>query len=68
MASTRKMKYEDAEEGKWIFPRRKGYFMSCCDCGLVHRLDFRINNKHIEFRAFRENGRTGQRRRWLKRY
>lgn len=25
---------------EWIRPQRKGYRMSCCDCGLVHEFDF----------------------------
>jgi hypothetical protein len=62
----KKIKYIDETEGRWIFPKRKGYLMRCCDCGLVHRLDFRLNGKHIEFRIFREEGRTGQVRRWMK--
>lgn len=28
-----------------------------CECGLEHRVDFRIKNRHIEFRAFRINKR-----------
>ncbi len=27
----------------WQYPRHNGYAMSCCDCGLVHRFDFRID-------------------------
>lgn len=60
------MKYIEEETGKWIFPTRKGYKLACCDCGLVHRLDFRIREKHIEFRMFRDNPATGQMRRRLK--
>jgi hypothetical protein len=56
-------KYPIKKEGEWVFPRRKGYKFRCCDCGLVHRIDFRIKNKHIEFRAFRDNRATGQVRR-----
>lgn len=26
----------------WIKPQMKGYKMACCDCGLVHRIDFAI--------------------------
>ena len=50
------------EEGEWVQPVRKGYLMQCCDCGLIHRLDFRLikwrmgptHVRHkIQFRAFR---------------
>ena len=26
----------------WIAPRHERYQMSCCDCGLVHTLQFRV--------------------------
>jgi Zn-finger protein len=60
------MKYDEPEEGEWVFPRRRGYLLSCCDCGLVHRFEFRVRERHIEFRVFAEPRRTAQIRRWLK--
>ncbi len=41
---TRYNKHADMGNGwtDWIQPVMKGYKMSCCDCGLVHNLDFRI--------------------------
>lgn len=27
---------------RWVAPLMKGYKMACCDCGLVHDLDFQI--------------------------
>ena len=47
------IKFVDAQSNKWIQPVRKRYLMMCCDCGLVHELDFRIDKKHIQFRARR---------------
>ena len=43
--------------------------MACCDCGLVHDMDFRIvgdKAKRIEFRVARNNRSTGQVRRWAR--
>ena len=64
------MKYDEPKEGEWIKPKRKGYKMACCDCGLVHRLDFKITKygkgHKIWFRAFRDNRSTGQIRRYMK--
>jgi len=45
-------------DGDWIQPQRKNYYLECCDCGLTHRLDFRlikdrIGRATIQFRAFR---------------
>lgn len=47
-------------QGEWIRPVRHGFRMRCCDCGLIHRMDFRImknrrGKRRIEFRAFRED-------------
>lgn len=27
---------------KWIHPRMTNYYMACCDCGLVHTMNFRV--------------------------
>ena len=61
------MEYENTEDGEWIQPVTEGYKISCCDCGLVHKLDFRISEEgKIQFRASRDNRATGQRRRYGK--
>lgn len=57
------MRYTTPNEGEWVQPKRKGYKLRCCDCGLVHTLDFRIKNKRIQFRAFRNYRATGATRR-----
>lgn len=54
---------------RWVRPIRKGYKMACCDCGLVHDMDFRIvgdKAKRIQFRVARNNRSTGQVRRWAR--
>lgn len=56
-------KYEKPNAGEWVQPIRKGYKMMCCDCGLVHVLDFRTFNGKIQFRAFRNNRSTAMARR-----
>lgn len=58
--------YEKPAAGQWVQPRRRGYKMACCDCGLVHTLDFRIVHGRAQFRAFRNERSTGQMRRWIK--
>jgi len=51
------MRYKQQIDGEWITPRRKNYYLKCCDCGLVHRLDFRlvgtVKRRIIQFRAKR---------------
>jgi hypothetical protein len=38
---------------EWVFPVNKGFYMACCDCGLVHELDFQAfvetNQKRKDF-------------------
>ena len=58
-----KLKFSKPGEGKWVQPVMNGYLMKCCDCGLVHRLNFRIvrgirNGKYIDrvqFQVFRHD-------------
>jgi hypothetical protein len=35
---------EALEDGwsEWELPVMKGYKMACCDCGLVHNIDFKV--------------------------
>ena len=56
------MKYTQAYDGEWIEPKR-GYKVACCDCGLIHKIEFRISpHGKIQFRAFRDNRATAARR------
>jgi len=60
--------YEKPKENEWIQPVRKNYKMCCCDCGLVHEMDFRMHKGRIQFRARRNSRSTGQVRRWNRDY
>lgn len=57
------MRYYVQSDGEWVRPARLGYKMACCSCGLVHRMQFRVVKGHVEFRAWRDNRATAQRRR-----
>jgi hypothetical protein len=57
---------EENRWSNWIQPIPQGYKMSCCDCGLVHELNFRIYKGRIQFQAKRNNRSTGQVRRHRK--
>lgn len=35
----------------WEFPQHDGYKMACCDCGLVHTIDFRIDTNGTPLRT-----------------
>ncbi len=60
-------KYPDVKGGEWVHPAKKGYKMACCDCGLVHVLEFAHipwgRGRKIVMRAWRDNRATGQMRR-----
>ena len=55
---------------RWVPPRMKGYKMACCDCGLVHDMQFKIvpygRGFKVVFRAKRNQRSTGQMRRHRK--
>jgi len=56
-------KYKKAKDKEWIQPIKKGYLMACCDCGLVHKMDFRIVKDRVQFRASRAVKKTKMLRR-----
>lgn len=58
-----KDKYYEPQAGEWVSPRRTGYRLACCDCGLVHRMDFRVKDGKIQFRAFHAKRSTAAIRR-----
>jgi len=59
-------RYPQVQSGQWIQPVRRGYKMACCDCGLVHTMNFRLRGGKIQLQAFRDNRATGQKRRHMK--
>lgn len=69
-------KYPAQTDGKWVQPSMRDFRMACCDCGLVHVLDFRVvravNASHqrtvqrgsrVQFRASRDMRKTAALRR-----
>jgi hypothetical protein len=58
---------KDGDWSEWVYPNRIKYKFACCDCGLVHDMQFdllkRGLGKAIVFRARRNNRSTGQMRR-----
>lgn len=41
----------------------KVWYLSCCDCGLVHRMEFRVHGDDLQLRAMRDTRRTAHARR-----
>ena len=60
-------RYYQVTDGEWIAPIRRGYRIGCCDCGLIHVVDFRLaknrRGAQIQFRARRDETRTALARR-----
>jgi hypothetical protein len=44
---------------RWVQPTMAKYLMACCDCCLVHEMQFRIDDKQrVQFRARRAEAYT----------
>ncbi|MFW9873061.1 MAG: type II toxin-antitoxin system HicB family antitoxin [Candidatus Thorarchaeota archaeon] len=65
------MKYTKlvAQNGNWSQWSKLSqiHSIACCDCGLVHDFEFRIQGDQVQFRAKRLERSTGQIRRHMKR-
>ena len=52
-------KFRQEINRRWVQPVMKNYYMACCDCNLVHRMDFRVvtnkktGQQKVQFRASR---------------
>ena len=61
------VKYRQLQDGELERPVMRGYRMRCCDCGLVHVVDFFVVHEgkrhHVEFRAHRDSRATAAARR-----
>ena len=50
----------------WIWPVPDGYRFRCCDCDLVHVMQFRVDDGDVGMRLKRDNRATAARRRqWM---
>lgn len=58
------MKYVQVINGEWIEPKpQRGHRMKCCDCSLIHIMDFRVVNGKVQFRPKRDKRATAAARR-----
>ena len=39
---TDKNKTWEFKDGEWYKPKMKGFIHECCDCGLKHKVDFKV--------------------------
>jgi hypothetical protein len=58
--------WQDVVPLEWT-PFSRPLRVACCDCGLVHEIDFKVEDgkEYVKFR--RDNRTTGQLRRWRRR-
>lgn len=59
----REPKYAPYIDGQWLTMKQGFYDLACCDCGLVHRFEFRVRAGKVQWRAFRDNRQTANHRR-----
>jgi hypothetical protein len=49
---TKRTKYVQVYDGEWIQPSpMRGHKTQCCGCGLVHVVDYRVDEGRVQFRA-----------------
>ena len=70
---TKQYEIEDAQKNgwsRWIYPKKTGFNMACCDCGLVHILRFKLVDrppgKAIFMQVKHNNRATAQIRRGIR--
>lgn len=56
-------RYQRVKDGEWMYWRRAGHQIACCDCGLVHLMKPRVRKGRVEVQAFRLPRQTAGRRR-----
>ena len=56
--SKSRSKYYHVSDGEWIDIPWRGFKEQCCDCGLIHKLNFKVDDKgklwmqtHRDYRA-----------------
>lgn len=47
----------EVDDGEWVTIDWKAQREACCDCGLVHVVDYRVEGGKLQFRATRLGGR-----------
>ena len=58
------MKYVQVTDNDWIEPTpQRGHRMKCCDCGLVHVMNFRVRKGRVQFQPKRDKRATAAARR-----
>jgi len=59
-------RYQQLVDGEWVEPVRKGFKEQCCSCALIHKVDYRIVDGRVQFRATVDKRATAAARRRFK--
>lgn len=49
-----------------INPRTERDLVQCCECGLIHEIDYEVCGGKIQITTWVDGRATGQARRWMK--
>lgn len=59
--------YPQIFDGEWVTVPKRGFKEQCCDCGLVHRVNYRITaDNRVQVQSFRYARATAAVRRAFK--
>jgi len=59
-----KSKYYHVTDGEWLTVAWRDNRDQCCDCGLIHKVNYRVNKDgQLEVQVFRDGKATGGARR-----
>lgn len=60
-----KAKYDFIQtyDGEWNTPPTRVYYRACCDCGLVHKEQYRLKGGKLQYRVWRDKDETQKERR-----
>jgi len=60
-------KFYEPENGEWMRPTtQEGWRHACCDCGLTHKVDFRVVRGVVHLRFWADRLSTAARRREMR--
>ena len=48
---TKRTNYHWAQNDEWVPISWRGFKEQCCSCGLVHRVDYRVVEGQLQFKA-----------------
>lgn len=59
--------YPQVYDGEWVSVKKRGYKEQCCDCGKVHRVNYRVTaDGTIQVQSFQDHRATAAVRRTFK--